>query len=768
MSHATEPDRAAEGLAGTSRGALNWFTPLRFGLLLALLVVAVFPQVVLGLQTFVARDYGFFAYPLAHFQRECFWRGELPFWDPYNYCGIPFLAQWNTMPLYPPALIYLTLPLTWGLSFFCLWHVWFAGFGMYQLARRWTCNDFAAAFAGTVFSFNGLTLNLIMWPSHLATFSWMPWVVLAVEKAWREGGKAIVLAALAGAMQMLAGGPEIILFTWVFLLALWIQQFALGESPRRHMPWRFGVIVALVTALALIQLLPFLDLVAHSQRIAGYTDTRWSLPLRGWANLLVPMVFGSTWNMGVFYQYGQEWTSSYYLGIGALWLALFALGRIRQRRVALLVGTAVVAYVFALGENTFIYSALLRVVPQLRLITHSVKYLAVFIFVMPLLAAFALAQIRDARIEQRPVLARRLAVLGAVLLCLIAGILAWAWRFPFPTDNVHRTLLNGLSRVAFLAATGAVLLVWTRGGGRGWRRFLPWLLILTAWLDVFTHEPTQNPTAPPFIYQTGLTRAKLALKPQPALGGSRVMLTPMAYYMALHYNSSNPGDNYLVGRMAYFANCNLLDDVPKTDGFLSLRPRQADDVNTLLYGSTNADYPRLEDFMGVSQSSNPQKIYEWRARKTFLPLVTAGQKPVYLADPAALRKLAQPDFEGGKNVILSPAAKHLVTVTNQTNARVLESHFGLHRVDIEAQADSPSLVVVAQSWYHDWRAYVDGRPAALLRADDAFQAVQIPAGRHHIRLAYEDRAFEIGAAVSLAAWLGCLTGLVGMPGRRKK
>ena len=59
------------------------------------------------------------------------------------------------MPLYPPSLIYLLLPLTWSLSFFCLLHLWFAGFGMYFLARRWTGNNFAAAFAGVAFSSTG-------------------------------------------------------------------------------------------------------------------------------------------------------------------------------------------------------------------------------------------------------------------------------------------------------------------------------------------------------------------------------------------------------------------------------------------------------------------------------------------------------------------------------------------------------------------------------------------------------------------------------------
>jgi len=85
-------------VTGTSPGqagwaALDWFTPGRFALLLGLFIFASFPQVLLGLEAFVVRDFGFFAYPLAHFQRECFWRGELPLWNPFNNCGVPFLAQ---------------------------------------------------------------------------------------------------------------------------------------------------------------------------------------------------------------------------------------------------------------------------------------------------------------------------------------------------------------------------------------------------------------------------------------------------------------------------------------------------------------------------------------------------------------------------------------------------------------------------------------------------------------------------------------------------
>jgi uncharacterized membrane protein YfhO len=86
---------------------------------------------------------------------------------------------------------------------------------------------------------------------------------------------------------------------------------------------------------------------------------------------------------------------------------------------------------------------------------------------------------------------------------------------------------------------------------------------------------------------------------------------------------------------------------------------------------------------------------------------------------------------------------------------VLSSQFKAQRADIDVEAAEPSLVVVAQTYYHNWRAYVDGQPAPLLRANHAFQAIQVPTGRHHVRLAYEDRAFQFGAAVSICMVVNC-------------
>jgi hypothetical protein len=315
-------------------------------------------------------------------------------------------------------------------------------------------------------------------------------------------------------------------------------------------------------------------------------------------------------------------------------------------------------------------------------------------------------------------------------------------------------LLNGFSRAAFLILTGGTLLLLLRGF-----KFAPLILILVAWLDVFTHEPTQNPTVSPNVYEPNLARTDLKMNPQPGLGGSRAMVSPAAAIQFVQFAASDPQKNYFAKRAGYCANVNLLDGVPKVDGFFSLTPRESDDVLSYFYRTTDASFPRLEDFMGVSQITAPGEMFKWQARRTFLPLVTAGQKPIFLDGEKTLQALTQIDFDGSKIVFLPPEDKSSIIVSNQTDAKILNSKLGNQTVDIEVEAQAPSLVVVAQTYYHNWHVRLDNSDRAqplLLRANHAFQAIEVPTGKHQIHLYYQDIEFEKGAAISIVALLGSL------------
>ena len=390
--------------------------------------------------------------------------------------------------------------------------------------------------------------------------------------------------------------------------------------------------------------------------------------------------------------------------------------------------------------------------------TYPVKYVTLIVFAAPLLAAFSLARWRS-RTEARPqTFVGKVVMVAGVLLLLIGAILFWAWRWPFPQDDFSATLGNGLGRAAMLVTVVVVLLALGRATRASWQRILPVALLLVLWLDVWTHEPNQNPSVPPWIYAGGMARKELAMNPQPTLGESRVMLSPAAETKFMHLVLRDPKDNFLAKRLGYFANCNLLDDVPKVNGFFSIYPREAGELNSVFYVSTNVCPPRLADFMSVSQLTTPGEYVKWTPRDTFLPLATAGQQPVFLDDTNALSFLIGPAFDGQKFVFLPPEARAFVSVTNQTRAQVVKQRFAAEQVELEVEAADPSLVVISQTYYHRWQAYVDDQPARLLRANYAFQAVEVPSGKHRVRLAYHDRALALGALISGVCLLACLAG----------
>jgi uncharacterized membrane protein YfhO len=69
-------------------------------------------------------------------------------------------------------------------------------------------------------------------------------------------------------------------------------------------------------------------------------------------------------------------------------------------------------------------------------------------------------------------------------------------------------------------------------------------------------------------------------------------------------------------------------------------------------------------------------------------------------------------------------------------------------------------VVVAETFYHNWHAFIDDQEVPLFRANYGFDAIQVPEGMHDIQLVYRDRAFEIGFALSAVSCLVCLAGCV--------
>lgn len=148
-------------------------------------------------------------------------------------------------------------------------------------------------------------------------------------------------------------------------------------------------------------------------------------------------------------------------------------------------------------------------------------------------------------------------------------------------------------------------------------------------------------------------------------------------------------------------------------------------------------------------------LFTWAHRTNALPVVTAGQEPIFANATNTLRALASADFNPTQVVYLPDTLRPLATVTNAAQARVLSTRWSTGSVLIEVEAEAPAWVVLAQTYYHPWKAFIGERELPIRRANHAFQAVEIPAGRHTIQLRYVDNAFQLGVVLSLAGLLLC-------------
>jgi hypothetical protein len=280
-------------------------------------------------------------------------------------------------------------------------------------------------------------------------------------------------------------------------------------------------------------------------------------------------------------------------------------------------------------------------------------------------------------------------------------------------------------------------------------------LLLVLWLDVFTHAPWQNPVVARAAFEPDLQPTR-QLNPVPRMGGTRAMLSHVAVMKFLNTLLADPFNSYLGTRLGLSNDCNLLEDIPKVDGFYSLYLREERQVRARLYFSTTTILERLADYLGVSQITAEGKFFDWRPRPSALPLVTVGQMPIFADEPTTLAALIRPDFEPDRLIYLPLEAKSFITVTNQTRAKIVCEQFSAHLVELTVEAAVPSVVSLAQTYYHPWKVWVDGEPAQLWRANHAFQALQVPAGRHVVKLVYRDRGFSYGAVVSVLTLTGCL------------
>lgn len=412
--------------------------------------------------------------------------------------------------------------------------------------------------------------------------------------------------------------------------------------------------------------------------------------------------------------------------------------------------------VLALGEHGYLYPQVKTFLPLIGVMNFPIKFLLVPVFCAPLLAAFAVREALTSDSERRLGFGRLTFGICVALVMFAAGLVCLAHLYPVPGEDWHVTFRSGASRAIFLILEVGTLYAVCRAHIVRFRHWLSLTFLLALCFDLFTHCPTQNPTVIRSIYGPEI-RPATQLNPKPEHGESRILISRRAMARFDRSIGPDPLENYAATRLALCDNCNLLESIPKVDGFYSLYIQGEREVLAHVYLAANADLPKgMADFLGVSQFTSQHSDVEWRSRRGHMPLLTGGQEPLFVDEPDIWKELLDSKFDPRSTVYLPSAAAPVVQVKHPGKVTIVSAVSESHRIITQIEATSTSMLVISQTYYHPWKAYVDNRPTRLWRANHAFQALEVPAGRHQVRLVYEDRGFFYGMLISALALMSCI------------
>jgi uncharacterized membrane protein YfhO len=68
-------------------------------------------------------------------------------------------------------------------------------------------------------------------------------------------------------------------------------------------------------------------------------------------------------------------------------------------------------------------------------------------------------------------------------------------------------------------------------------------------------------------------------------------------------------------------------------------------------------------------------------------------------------------------------------------------------------SSQPGFLVISDTYYPGWNAYINGTKREILRANYAFRAIKIDPGNQHVEFKYEPISFYLGSIISLISLL---------------
>jgi hypothetical protein len=756
-------------------------------------------------------DFYMYYFPMTEAAFEMLSGGQVPLWNPYLFCGMPFLASIEIGVLYPPNWVHLMVPAARGFCLLYVFHVLLAAFGSWLYARGRGRGTAAALISATSFALAAPTiLHFDMgMTSVVYSSAWCPLIFALVDRC-RQSPSVISLSglSLALACQFLAGFPMFTLLLAVlipaYLLVFATEWHALAGRRNLSTLCLFAAAAAIALGLVMPQLLATREYLEHAHRgeLSYQQATHCCFPAPNLVAFLVPEFFGNEKDC-LYWGETFLFDANPFCGTITILLAGLALFQWRKREVAFWAVATIVILGFSLGKYSWFYDLCYLYVPGADRF-RGVARLSIFaVFGLSVLAGIGFEQALSGSLSACQ---KKLCMVVAVLSGAAAG---WAlfvltrngpspdwWQAlvlwvrapgaevyskivpdvaPRFFDNSFLLMLRSLALSGATMLAGALLIRLPKRTPRvNAACSLGLLGLLTAELGAFDGKQVA-------ISDTELRRAmartmQSIVKNDHDLFRMTVSSKRVTPNRLLYGRLQIPGghENFILSRYSLFI-YKWTGIEPEFHTYLTTpNSHRIFDLLNVKYYALPIEVAHREpgdELVRERAFQSGRQIFSVFRNRDVNPRVSLVHRAHHAA---SLEKAARmlplldrghlktdtviEDVTASKEASSHDRGEPDEPVESDEQARVVE--YGPHRIVVDARSTADGWLIYSDNFYPGWEARVDGNPVPIYPANVFMRAVPIAAGRHHVEMTYRPGQFRIGCRIA-AGTLVVLVLLVG-------
>jgi len=740
-------------------------------------------------------------YPWYQYLGESLRSGNIPAWSPHQFSGAPFAGDPLSGWMYLPAMLLFTaLPLTAAAQGYILVHLLLAGLGTYSLARALRMNVAGALLAAVAYEFTGyMFFRSVCCLAFLDVTSWLPLALLGAELAirstrwldrgiwWGLSGLALsqILAAWLGQGSYYA---LLALGGYVFYRTLLFPPGNIRGVRGRigGLVLHGGTVLLFGFALAAAGILPRLEYNALSNLAGGYAGEGAATPTGGWSlgdwkRLLVP--------------------GNVYVGLLTASLAIAAPFVARGRHAVPYFAFLSLAVLTLSGQGpTLLHSTLYDLFPAFdQLHPHApqrvtmVLYLALALLAGATLSALGERGRSTKALVSLPILAvlflvTRVGSASQETLADFVGAEGWGGRTLFLLEKVISIPKETL--ILTLAALTLVLVYALLPRGRG---LVAALLVAVLFVDLLSSsraliDRLEQARGGGQILKLdlssyygprgaeGFLRSQTREEPARYFGyGSLAYAVRFADPQTAALLVNNAATSYglqdvqgynAVQLARYVEYMTALNGRAQNRHFSDVMPEGLDspllDLLNVRYVITPADTSPNRTYMQELKNTLPTAYKNDRVQilenRDALPRAWIVHSAKQTTPEEALKLLGAGTVDPRQTALLEREPPDLARTDDLSSDHASVTAYEANRIELDTSTGADGLLVLSEVYYPAWKAYVDGEPRPIYRADHLLRAVPVPAGEHAVELRYESGALKTGVAISLLTY----TALVGL------